>query len=546
MIALQNWKIRNKILVAPAIMAFIMTIWVIAYLLPLFEKNMLKEKQTATRHIVELTWGLLAEIDGQVKNGVMSLEEGKKLAAQRLGNLRYEEKEYVWINDLSPKMIMHPYQPELVGKELSDIKDPSGKAVFLEFVKVAKEKGGGFVDYLWSEAGGNGKPVDKTSYVKLYQPWGWVVGSGIYVEDLHREMWFIRLILLGGDLAFVAFIMTISILISRQVTIPVRQMVQMADDLAHGEGDLTKRLGLTHKDEVGEAAGLIDQFIAKVQHSVAQSVESSNETAAASRELSHIVVNLSDSVQRQSVTIEECNQLTQDVAGNLDVTEEMAVSTTETIEATRATLAVFVDDLNRAGTIIIKESDNQSEMSRQTQELAGKADDIRKVLEIIADIADQTNLLALNASIEAARAGEAGRGFAVVADEVRALAAKTQSSLTRINSGVQAVVTGVERVCGANEQSAVRMRTIAEETGRLIVNVAETDNRLRGAVDISSTLVNKSTYIATRTKQLIELMQQIIVLTEQNNSVAREVGNVSAHLAEKSEGLRGVLAKFKI
>jgi methyl-accepting chemotaxis protein len=244
--------------------------------------------------------------------------------------------------------------------------------------------------------------------------------------------------------------------------------------------------------------------------------------------------------------IEECNQLTQDVAGTLDITEEMAVSTTETIETTRTTLSRFVEDLNRAGNIIIGESDSQAAMNSQTQELAVKAADIGVVLEIISDIADQTNLLALNASIEAARAGEAGRGFAVVADEVRALAAKTQNSLVHINAGVQSVVNGVERVCSANEKSATRMREIAEETRRLIKNVGETDERLHGAVDISSSLVSKSTYIATRTKQLIDFMQQIIILSEQNSSAASEVGGVSSSLAEKSEQLRGVLAKFKV
>lgn len=327
---------------------------------------------------------------------------------------------------------------------------------------------------------------------------------------------------------------------------PLEALSRMANDLAHGEGDLTKRLGITNRDETGEAAGFIDQFIAKVQHSVAQSVESSNETAFASQELSKIVENLSGTVQHQSVVVNECNQLTQDVAGNLDVTEEMAISTTETIEATRTTLSRFVEDLNRAGNVIISESDSQAAMNIQTQELAVKATDIRMVLDIISDIADQTNLLALNASIEAARAGDAGRGFAVVADEVRALAAKTQNSLAQINSGVQSVINGVEKVCGANEKSASRMREIAEDTRRLIKNVGETDERLKGAVDISSDLVNKSTYIATRTKQLIELMQQIIILSEQNSSVASQVGDVSFTLAKKSESLREELSKFKV
>ena len=545
MTSFQDWKIRNKILIAPIVMAIIMTIWVIVYLLPLFEKNILKEKQTATRHVVEMTWGLLTEIEGQVKSGALSLEDGKKLAAQRLGTLRYEGKEYIWINDLQPRMVMHPYKPELNGKDLTDIKDPAGVPVFLEFVKICKEKGGGFVTYLWPKPG-ESAPVTKVSYVKLFEPWGWVVGSGIYVDDLYKQLAIIKLTLLGGDFAFVLFIMAISVLVSRQVTIPVRQMVSMADDLAHGEGDLTKRLGLTHKDEIGVAATHIDQFIAKVQHSVSQSADSSNETAVASQELSHIVANLSDILRRQSSMIDESSRLTLDVAENLDITEEMAVSTTETIEATRATLSRFVEDLNKAGTVIVGESERQATMSSQTQELAVKATDIRKVLEIISDIADQTNLLALNASIEAARAGEAGRGFAVVADEVRALAAKTQNSLSQINAGVQSVVNGVERVCEANEMSASRMREIAEETRRLITNVGETDTRLEGAVNISSNLVNKSTYIATRTKELIELMKQIIILTEQNSTVAGEVGGVSASLAEKSESLRGVLAKFKV
>jgi methyl-accepting chemotaxis protein len=545
MTSLKDWKIRNKIIIAPALMSLIMTVWVIFYLLPLYEKGMLTEKQTATRHVVELTWGILGEIEAQVKSGALSPEDGKKLAAQRLGSLRYGEKDYIWINDLEPRMVMHPFKPELNGKDLNGVKDPTGKTVFVEFVRVCKEKGAGFVNYQWAKPGAD-KPVPKISYVKLFEPWGWVVGSGIYVDDLYQQMFLIRVILLGGDLAFAAFIITISVLISRQVTVPVRQMVQMADDLAHGEGDLTKRLGLTHRDEIGEAAGLIDQFIAKVQHSVAQSVDSSQETAVASQELSHIVGNLTDNVRRQTEMIGESNRLTLDVAGNLDVTEEMAISTTETLEATRATLTRFVKDLQHAGGTIVNEAQTQAALMDQTKELAARAADIGQVLEIIADIADQTNLLALNASIEAARAGEAGRGFAVVADEVRALAAKTQSSLTQINSGVQAVVKGVDHVCTANEHGAERMRAIAEETRQLITQVGETDDRLEGAVQISSNLVHKSTYIATRTKQLIEHLEQIITLSEQNNAVAQEVGGVAAGLAEKSEGLRGVLSRFRV
>ena len=136
--SLRDWKIRNKILVAPAVMAFLMMVWTVAYLVPLFEKSIITEKQVATRHIVELAWGVLADYDEQVKSGALPLEEAKKMAATRLSKLRYEEKEYVWINDLQPRMVMHPYKPELNGKDLTESKDPAGKPLFMEMVKKKK------------------------------------------------------------------------------------------------------------------------------------------------------------------------------------------------------------------------------------------------------------------------------------------------------------------------------------------------------------------------------------------------------------------------
>jgi methyl-accepting chemotaxis protein len=311
-------------------------------------------------------------------------------------------------------------------------------------------------------------------------------------------------------------------------------------------GDISKPIIALRNNEISHILQALEALRLATRESVMHSAATSNEAADASQKLSDIVDNLSQTVKRQSDMIEQSHHLTQDVAVNLDITEEMSISTTETIEATRKTLSQFVEDLNCAGSTIINESESQAMLNSQTQELSSKATDIRNVLEIISDIADQTNLLALNASIEAARAGEAGRGFAVVADEVRALAAKTQNSLTKINAGVQAVVYGVERVCEANEKSASRMREIAEETRRLIKNVGETDERLKGAVDISSNLVIKSTFIATRTKQLFELMQQVMALSEQNGTVVGEVGVVAVNLAEKSDNLRSELSKYKV
>lgn len=332
---------------------------------------------------------------------------------------------------------------------------------------------------------------------------------------------------------------------SLMIVTPLEKMIQVADDLAHGDGDLTKRLNMNRADEIGDAANFIDSFIAKVQQSVITAKETAVETAVASQELSHIASNLSGTVQQQSDIVIESGSLAHEVGQNLDMTEEMAINTTETIEATREMMQRFVNDLNAAAGVIIGEADNQRELAARMQQLATNAGKIREVLEIISDIADQTNLLSLNASIEAARAGEMGRGFAVVADEVRQLAAKTQSSLSQINQSVTGVVNGVEELYAESEQSSHRMLSISESTRGLVVAADESGSRLSGAVNISSDLVKKSTFIATRTKQLMEQMEKMTRIADQNRTVAIEVEEVAASMARKSESLRDTLGRFR-
>jgi len=346
-----------------------------------------------------------------------------------------------------------------------------------------------------------------------------------------------------GIFFFFALLGTIYFFFKKSI---IRHVVLIAGRVVEISGG-NLQVGIEHEgqDEIGTLSSCINQLIQKFRGVISDDKMAADDVACGSQELSHIAANLSQMVIEASNLIVECDRLAHDVANNLDATEEMAISTTETVEATRGVLGNFVDNLNQTGQVIINESLKQEELSSQTQELSAKAGDIRSVLGIISDIADQTNLLALNASIEAARAGESGRGFAVVADEVRQLAAKTQSSLAQINASVQAVVSGVEQVCSANQESAGRMRDISGSTRVLIDSIGDSSQRLKGAVSISSDLTKRCTYIATRTKQMMELMQKITVLTEQNRHVAGEVGGVSATLAQKSEGLRASLSHFR-
>ncbi len=317
-------------------------------------------------------------------------------------------------------------------------------------------------------------------------------------------------------------------------------------DLAEGEGDLTQRIDLAGSDELARAAGYINLFIEKAHVTVSHSVHTANETAQSSRELAGISRDLAGNVSSQYSLAEKSSGLMKDVAGNLDVTEEMSISTAEALESTEALLKGFVATLNQVGTIVIHEGEMQAGMATRMEALSRDAMGISEVLGMLADIANQTNLLALNASIEAAHAGESGKGFAVVADEIRQLATRTQNSLDAIEINVNAVVSGVEAVYAETARASEQMLVVSGQTRDLLQDADATGTRLRASLDTSSDLVKKTTYIATRTKELMDIMNELVELSHKNKDSAEGVDSVSANLALKADDLSETLNHFKV
>jgi methyl-accepting chemotaxis protein len=352
------------------------------------------------------------------------------------------------------------------------------------------------------------------------------------------------------NLGLLAFFITCGagagLLIGMSINSSLKQITGRMRDLAEGEGDLTQRINVEGADELSEMAAYIDTFIHKAHDTVAHSVATANETATSSSELSSISRDLAENVSSQCLMAESSSTLMTDVARNLDVTEEMSITTTETLESTEKVLASFVATLYSVGSIVITEGEKQSALASRMKALSQDAQGINDVLGILAEIASQTNLLALNASIEAAHARESGKGFAVVAEEIRKLAAKTQNSLTDINANVNAVVDGIATMVGETARASENMVSVSERANWLMENAGTTGAKLRDSVETSSQLVKKTTYIATRTKDLIETMNNLVALSNQNKTAAQGVGAVSTNLAHKTEDLRKTLNHFKI
>jgi signal transduction histidine kinase len=184
----QALPVRIIIPVTLTILLFILTIFLL--IIPMMERSMMDGKRETTRHLTETAWSILDFYHDKEIRGLISGDQARRTAVALLEQLRYgdDHKDYFWINDDTPVMIMHPYRPDLEGKDVAEFTDPSGRHMFAEMVAITQASGSGFVDYLWQWKEDPGHIVPKISYVKGFDPWGWIIGTGIYVEDVKAQI----------------------------------------------------------------------------------------------------------------------------------------------------------------------------------------------------------------------------------------------------------------------------------------------------------------------------------------------------------------------
>jgi len=249
---LRNWPILPKILLTSFIgVCIILTITFVVFI-PHIESRIMAGKKDATRQAVEVASGVLSHYQALVVTGELSAEEAREGAKRAINGLRYSDGEYFWINDSHPRMVMHPTVPRLNGTDLSEFADPNGTLLFQEFVKVARVHGAGFVGYMWPKPGEQ-EPVPKLSYVKHYKPWGWIVGSGIYLDDVQEEILNLRNFAMTGGVFFGLLTMALAWWIGNSLTRRLKKVIDGLKDVAQGKGDvdLRKRIAITSIDEIG-------------------------------------------------------------------------------------------------------------------------------------------------------------------------------------------------------------------------------------------------------------------------------------------------------
>ena len=497
---MKNWKLSAKLSVL-VVLAILSVLVSIAIGLTQLRTHLLEDRKLKTRHVVEVVQGVIQRYHQLEQQGLLDAAAARLGAIAAVRALRYERDEYFFITDLDSRIVMHPIKPELEGKDLSDMKDPSGKRIFAEFSSIVKQQGAGFSDYLWPKPG-KAAPVQKISYVMGFQPWGWLVGSGIYIDDVDEA--FQAGMLRQGGVVLVVLLVLIgfSAWIVRMVVSPVKETMRVVERMA--EGDMTATTTYESRDEIGMLLKDVTRMSDRLKQVIGQILQDADALANASDQISATSHSLSQSTSEQAASVEETSasveQMASSIAQNKDnakATESIAVKVSQ--EATRGGIAV--------------------------RETSAAMAQIAERITIVDDIAYQTNLLALNAAIEAARAGEHGKGFAVVASEVRKLAERSQIAAQEIGT--------------LASQSVAKADQAARLLEEIVPSIGKTANLVK---EIAAASEEQS----SGSLQISQAVSQVSQATQHNASASEQLSATASELNNQAQNLKEVMAFFRI
>ncbi len=552
---LSNMKISTKIYFVIVLVILIFTLG-ISWIYTGYRDQIYTAAKMKLQAATGTAAGIIDHYSKLASEGKLSTEEAQNLAKSTIKDLRLANGTlYFWINDTHPKMIMHPIKPALDGKDLSGSADPNGKHLFVEMVKATEQTGEGFVDYMWAKPGKD-KPQPKLSFVKRNKTWNWIVGCGVYIDDL-AVMINKAFYTVVSIVVFTIFIsLILAFFLARSIANPMKKTVHMIEEIE--KGHLSGRLNLGQSDEIGQMAAAMDNFADNMQHEVIGTLQklasgdlnmnlvprdtqveirgAFNKLENDLNEVMAAIQNAGQQISANSSSVSDFSQsLSQSATESAASLEEISASLSELSSQTKhnADNANQVNILSSEAKQATEEGKARMEqMVSAMTEISEAGQSINKIIKVIDEIAFQTNLLALNAAVEAARAGQHGKGFAVVAEEVRNLAARSAKAASET----------AELIEGSVEKT---------NNGSQIANMtAESLETIFGGVskvsDLAEEIAAASNEQASGIGQINEGLGQIDQAIQQNTATAEESAAAAEELSSQAAELLNMLKRFRL
>lgn len=556
-------SVKSKILTLVIVPIVLVAVFISAAVIFEMKSEASKEVELAREDLIIAKEGELKGIVDVAKTSIEAIlashadnpEEAKTLAVAMLDNIAFGDGGYVFAYDYDGTAVSSRTNKAVVGTNLMDKQDVDGVYFIKELIDAAKN-GGGFVKYTWKKPPAN-NDAPKLSYAAGIDQINLMIGAGFYIDDIDETVAEIERAASDRIKRTAIFILILSIVVVgisvgatlyfvSKITKGIVVAAEVLREISSGEGDLTKKLPVTSKDEVGQLSQYFNLFIEKLKDIVvtvqanAHSVASgSTELAAATEELSVTMGDQSSQVTGVASATEEMSASSSLIMDNLDSSVQLAEETSRNTLDGSKMLQKAVGEIQQIKTRV-------DELGRTIKNLADSSQEINAILNVISDIADQTNLLALNAAIEAARAGEHGRGFAVVADEVRKLAERTQSATGEINT----IISNLQKESSRASEDMGTALTQVDSGVKTMMTTATFFDKIVGSVN---QMTEMNGVIGSSIKEQVQAIENINDNTqtisagiEESSNALAEISKTVSDLERQSEELMVIMGQFKV